>query len=158
MQSALASALTPRTGHQSNPESKLRAEYVLHCCGRLRADVAQRPTRSSLQGAWRYAHQSTLTAPVLTMFYRRIPRQPRRPGVGRFRRGSAIRLVETSDGRHGRGRRIQVRCVRIVCRVDADNVCRPSEHGGKTKDGEQDSRVSSEHGFGTSSTCCFDCS
>lgn len=32
--------------------------------------------------------------------------------------------------------------------TDRLNCARPKEHGGLTEDGQQDSRVSSEHGFG----------
>ena len=32
--------------------------------------------------------------------------------------------------------------------MSSDGAYKPTEHDGKTKDGEQDARVSSEHGFG----------
>ena len=37
---------------------------------------------------------------------------------------------------------------------ESDGVYKPSLHDGKKKDGSDDSRVSSEHGFGMSSPLC----
>ena len=41
-------------------------------------------------------------------------------------------------------------CSRLSVSVTSSlSVCRPSEHDGKTKDGKDDKRMSSDHGFGS---------